>query len=112
MPGSVSSERVISGYSATWEELNLYLIKGEGFLFIFSGLLLLANKRCLGSLILVFAMNFLLIVKDNPWIRHNSLKTSLKEKDEKFNDFLKNLSLLGSAFILMFHKGSSSCCSC
>ncbi len=74
-----------------------------------SGLLILLNRRCLGSLLLVIAVSFILIVKDNPWIKHSSMKTVNKEVNEKFNDFVRNLSLLGSAFILMFHKGASKC---
>ena len=76
MPHLISTDRVLPDYATTWEELNLFLIKGEGLLLILSGLLILLNQRCLGSLLLVVAMTFVLIVKDNPWMRHNSMKTT------------------------------------
>ena len=72
-------------------------------------LLILFNRRFFGSLLLVIAVTFILIVKDNPWLRHNSMKSSQKEVKEKFNNFVENLGLLGSALLLMFHRGASSC---
>ena len=104
-----ATERVLPQYQTTWEELNLYLIKGEGLILVLGGLLILMNRRCLGSLLLVIAVTFILIVKDNPWLRHNSMKSSQKEVKEKFNNFVENLGLLGSALLLMFHRGASRC---
>ena len=110
MPSIVAAtERVLPQYQTTWEELNLYLIKGEGVILVLSGLLILFNRRCLGSLLLVIAVTFILIVKDNPWLRHNSMKSSQKEVKEKFYNFVENLGLLGSALLLMFHRGAASC---
>ncbi len=88
-----------------WEELNLYLIKAEGLLFVASGIFILFNKRCMGGFLLAIAVIVLLIIKDNPWVRHSEMKTVKRERNEKINDFLKNLSILGSAILIMFHKG-------
>ena len=109
LPQTSATQRVLAQYPTTWEELNLYLIKSEGLLLLLSGFLILINRKCLGSLLLVIAVSFILIVKDNPWIRHSAMKTVNKEVKEKFNDFVNNLTLLGSALIIMFHKGASRC---
>ena len=71
---------------------------------VISGVLILMNRRCLGAMMLLVAMIGVMVVKDNPWMRHNSMKTTQKEIREKFNDFVKNLSLVGSAFFLMLHR--------
>ena len=76
MPKVNSDDKVLPDYAMTWEELNLFLIKSEGLILILSGLLILLNQRCMGSFLLVIAMTFVLIVKDNPWMRHNSMKTT------------------------------------
>ena len=109
LPLTGATQRVFPSYQTTWEELNLCLIKSEGVLLLLSGLLILMNRKCLGSLLLVVAVAFMLVVKDNPWIKHSAMKTVNKEVKEKFNDFINNLTLLGSAFILMFHKGAAHC---
>ena len=51
-------------------------------------------------------MIFILLVKDFPWLRHSALKTTTKERNEKLTDFLKNLSMLGAALLLMADRGT------
>ena len=72
-----------------------------------SGLLLLLNKKCTGGLFLTVAVAFILIVKDNPWLRHSALKTTTKEINERITDFLKNLGIMGAAILLMIDKSIS-----
>ena len=79
-----------------------------------SGVCILLNFKCLGSFLLMTAVTFIILVKDYPWLRHSSLKTASKERNEKFIDLLKNLSMLGAAFLLMADKsrsGWAQCCS-
>ncbi len=109
LPGTHAADAVFIGGNLKWEELNLYLIKAEGALFLLSGLLILLNAKCMGSFFLTIAVLFILIVKDNPWLRHSALKSLQRERNEKISDFLKNLSMLGSAMLIMFHKGSCKC---
>ena len=86
--------------------MNRYVIQGEGAVFILSGLLILMNRKCSGSFLLTVAVAFILIVKDLPWLRHSALKSTTKERNERLVDLLKNLSLLGAAFLLMADRGT------
>lgn len=90
----------------TWEEFNRYLIQTEAATLIVSGLLLLMNRKCTGSLLLSAAVIFILVVKDYPWLRHSMMKSAVRERNERIVDFLKNISLLGAACLLMTDRGS------
>ncbi len=104
LPNSNVQQRVHPDYKLTWEEFNQCFIKVEGFMLIAAGLLIILNKRCLGSFLLIFGISVMIALKDNPWRRHNTLKTKQREINERFNDFLQQVSLLGAGFILMLHK--------
>ena len=106
-PNTLATNPVCSGTKLTWEEFNLYAIKGEAALFIISGALILLNRKCTGSLFLVAAVTFIFIVKDLPWLRHSTLKSTRLERNEKLIDILKNLSMLGAAILLMTDKGTA-----
>lgn len=108
-PDSLSTHAVCSGTTLTWEELNRKTIQAEGALFIFSGILILLNVKCFGSFLLTLAVFGLIGIKDYPWLRHSSMKSTLRERNDKFIDFLKNVSMLGAAFLLMADK-SKGCC--
>ena len=77
MPSVLATQPVCSGTPLTWEELNQYVIQGEGALFILSGLLLILNFKCAGSLLLTIAVSLIILVKDYPWLRHSALKSTL-----------------------------------
>jgi hypothetical protein len=88
----------------TFEQLNHYLIKGDGALFMLSGLLILINCKKLGAFTLILAVSFILATKDNPYL-HSIMKSIQKEKQEKLTSILKHLSLIGAAFLLMADRG-------
>jgi hypothetical protein len=106
LPETLATQPVCSGTKITWEEMNRYAIQAEAGIFILSGLLLVLNRRCTGSLLLVVAVSFIIAVKDLPWLRHSALKTTSKERNDKLTDFLKNLALLGAALLLMADRGT------
>ena len=113
LPHSKSDQSVASvipGCTLTWEELNLYVIKSLALLLLVSGTATLMNKRCAGGSLLILAVALIIVVKDNPWRRHTSQKTKAREINERTGDLLKNLSLVGSAFVMMWHRGSGKCC--
>lgn len=56
------------------------------------------------------AMTFIFLVKDFPWLRHSSMKTPVRERNEKIIDILKNMSMLGAAILLMADRSVSGCC--
>ena len=90
--------------------MNLYFIKTLASFLLLAGTFILMNKRCMGGSLLVLAVALIIVVKDNPWKRHSTQKTKNKEFNEKMNDFLRNISLIGSALVMMWHKGSGKCC--
>ena len=76
------------------------MIKADGLLFIFSGILILADRKVAGALTLLLAVSFVLLTKDNPWIKSN-LKTINNERNQRGLDFMKDLSLIGGAILLL-----------
>ena len=88
LPNSQTQQFLHPDYKLTWEEFNQWFIKVEGFMLIAAGLLILMNKRCLGSFLLILSISVIIVLKDNPWKRHNTLKTKQREINERFNDFL------------------------
>ena len=108
MPNSQASQQLCSGTKITWEELNQYVIQAQAAILVLSGLLILLNKKCTGGLLLMISSIMILFVKDYPWLRHSSLKSIQRERNERLGDFLKNLVLLGASFILMQDKSKAT----
>ena len=52
----------------TFEKLNQVLIKFDGALFVLSGILILLNQES-GSRVLILAVAFILLTKDNPFLK-------------------------------------------
>ena len=104
LPYSTGSHKVPYLETITYDELNQYLIKGFGSLFMLSGFLILLNRKIIGSIFLIIAMAFILVTKDNPWIESN-MTSIQKEKNQRLWDFLKHISVVGAAFLLMGDKG-------
>ncbi len=75
LPESHTYQRVHPDYKLTWEEFNLCFVRVEGRMLIAAGLLILMNKRCMGSFLLILSISVIIALKDNPWRRHNTLKT-------------------------------------
>lgn len=69
-------------------------------MFMVAGLLLIMNSRKLGGFLLIIAMAFVLATKDNPWIESNVISIQ-KDKNQRLMDFLKNLSVVGAALLVM-----------
>ncbi len=49
----------------TYEKLNQYLVKADGALFALSGVLIIANSRTSGAFLMLIAVLFILLTKDN-----------------------------------------------
>ena len=62
------------------------------------------NKNCMGGFLLILAMSFVLATKDNPWIESH-LEAVKKERNQRITDFLKHISVVGAAFILIGDGG-------
>ena len=55
--------------------MNLYFIKTLASLLLLAGILILMNRRCMGRSLLILSVALIIVVKDNPWLRHNTQKT-------------------------------------
>ena len=106
-PATQSTQAVCSGTKITWEEMNRIVIYIEAGLLKLSGLLIIMNKKCAGSSLFMAAICFIMLIKDNPLIRHSALRTTEKEHHILINEFLKNLGLIGAALLLMLDKSVS-----
>lgn len=69
-----------------------------------SGLLILLNRKCTGGFLLLIAVSFIMITRDNPYI-HSNMKTIQKERSDKTIDILRNLVLVGASLLLMADRG-------
>lgn len=99
VPESLPSHKPF-GLSFTYDQLIIYLIKADAILFILSGLSIIANQKKEGALLLILATLFVLATKDNPFLESN-LKSIKSEAGQRQFDFLKHLSVLGSALLLL-----------
>ena len=69
-----------------------------------SGLLIIFNRQILGPLFLLIVMAFLLATTDNPYL-YDHVKPTMKNKNYKFSDLFRHLSLVGAAFLIMMDRG-------
>ncbi|CDW74289.1 UNKNOWN [Stylonychia lemnae] len=83
----------------TFERLNQIIIKFDGALFVTSGLLILIQKQAMGSKMLIVAVIFILLTKDNPFLKTNDKLYGL-DQSQRILEFLKHLSLIGVALII------------
>ena len=88
----------------TFEGLNKMIVKGDAALFALSGLLLLINQRRLGAVFLIVAASFILLTKDNVYLRTGT-KVNQADYNQRVVDFFKHLSLIGAALILIDNGG-------
>lgn len=98
-PDSLPSHKPF-GLPYTYDQLVTYSIKADAILFILSGLSILTNQKKEGAVLLIMATWFVLATKDNPFLDSN-LKSIKSESSQRQFDFLKHLSVLGSALLLL-----------
>ena len=70
-----------------------------------SGALIILNKRCIGTTLLLISVAFILATKDNLYLHSNQVST-LKERNLKISDIIKMLSTVGCALLLMMDNGT------
>jgi hypothetical protein len=98
-PDSMASNKIL-GTTMTWDVLITYLIKANAGLFALSSFFILGNQRTLGAITLIFAVGMVLATKDNPFMQSN-LKSIYRESEQRSLDFIKHLSALGAALLLL-----------
>ena len=76
MKKSESKPIFIEGKS--YEKLNQHLVKVDGALFALSGILIIANNKVSGALLMLIAISFILLTKDNPFL--NNTKSLQREQ--------------------------------
>ena len=90
----------------TFAQLNTYLIKAEGVIFCLSGLLIILNKKCCGSFLLIVGVVFILVTRDNPMIHSNQV-TKGKENKERIAEVMRLMALVGGALLIMADRGDA-----
>ena len=84
----------------TWEQINTQITKGMGVLMISGGLLILANMRKMGSVLVMLVLAFMMLTQDNPYIM-GFIKPKPKNSHFRMNDFTRHLSLLGTCLFMI-----------
>ena len=64
------------GQNITFEQLNEYIVKTLGALFMIAGILIMINRKCLGPTILIVAVLFTVSTRGNPWLQKNLVDTN------------------------------------
>lgn len=64
------------------------------------GILIMNGSKVYGPCLLIFEMELLLVLQDNPFIIEH-VKPAPKTKNYRFNDLFRHLSIIGVAVLLM-----------
>ena len=60
----------------------------------------MCNQRYMGGIMLVAAVGFVIITKDNPLLRSN-MKSIQREHNQRVMDCIRDLGLIGAALLFM-----------
>ena len=58
----------VFGQNVTFEQLNEYIVKTLGSLFMIAGILIFINRKYLGASFLIVAVLFTVSTRGNPWL--------------------------------------------
>ena len=89
----------------TWNQLNLHAIQAIGGMFITSGLLILIGQKAFGGFLIIVASIIMAVTKDNPKIVSDVAAIN-REKDQRLEWFVTDVSMIGVALIIMGGMGS------
>ena len=86
--------------SWTFDDVCKLVVICHGVLMCLAGVLIAWGNRLVGPIILIFEMEFLMVLQDNPLIIDH-LKPVPKNKNYKWGDLTRHLSVIGVAILLM-----------
>ena len=72
----------------------------HGILMCLAGVLIAIGNRVLGPILLIFEMEFLIILQDNPFIIDH-IRPAPKNKNYRWGDLARHLSVIGVAILMM-----------
>lgn len=84
----------------TFDDLAKFAVMAHGVIMVLAGLLIAMGNRILGPILLIFEMEFLIILQDNPLLI-DYIKPAPKNKNYKWADLTRHLSVIGVAILLM-----------
>jgi hypothetical protein len=86
--------------SLTFDDVAKYVVIAHGVIMCLAGVLIALGNRVLGPILLIFEMELLIVLQDNPFIIDH-LKPVPKNKNYKWADLTRHLSVIGVAILLM-----------
>lgn len=86
--------------SWTFDDLAKLVVIVHGCIMCAAGVLIALGNRVLGPILLIFEMEFLIVLQDNPLLI-NYIKPAPKNKNYKWADLTRHLSVIGVAILLM-----------
>ena len=86
--------------SWTFDDVCKLVVICHGVLMCLAGVLIAWGNRLVGPIILIFEMEFIMILQDNPFIIDH-IKPVPKNKNYKWGDLTRHLSVIGVAILLM-----------
>uniref|UniRef100_A0A7S3FRI3 DoxX family protein n=1 Tax=Strombidium rassoulzadegani TaxID=1082188 RepID=A0A7S3FRI3_9SPIT len=84
----------------SWNDLNMSMITLEGGLFVAAGVLLMVQADLLSGLVLVVASAFLMVSKDNVWIK-SDVSAITRENNLRLERFCRDVSVIGVGVMLI-----------
>ncbi len=84
----------------TFDDISKIVIQAHGVLFALAGIAIMLGNRYLGPLIVIYQMQFLMIMQDNPYLV-DYIKPAPKSKAYKWADLTRHISVIGAAVLMM-----------
>ena len=86
--------------SWTFDDLAKLVIVVHGVIMCVAGVLIALGNRLLGPILLIFEMELLIVLQDNPFIIDH-IKPAPKNKNYRWADLTRHLSVIGVAILMM-----------
>ena len=86
--------------SWTFDDVAKLVVIVHGVIMCLAGVLIALGNRLLGPILLIFEMELLIILQDNPFIIDH-IKPVPKNKNYKWADLTRHLSVIGVAILMM-----------
>lgn len=84
----------------TFDDISKIVIQAHGVLFALAGVAIMLGNRFLGPLIVIYQMQFLIVMQDNPYLV-DYIKPAPKSKAYKWADLTRHISVIGAAVLMM-----------
>ena len=84
----------------TWDDLGQLVINIHGIIMCITGLLIMTGSKVVGPCLLIFEMELMMVLQDNPFITEH-IKPTPKSTKYRWDNLFRHISVIGVAVLLM-----------